>query len=177
MLLTQIYRLSPDWHDKNLKNSIPASISLLSALKKIDMGWNQLYGPIPGEIGSLKTLAVLDLGYNNLTGNIPEKLSSCSDLSTLLLHGNKDLNDHLPEEVKDLENLVWINLPHKGLELRGDLLKDAEIVKKIWCDLDGDDDILMNGEGSNVTKWKSVTVEYGRVTKLGEFKRRNEINC
>ena len=159
---------SLDWNDKDLTGRIPRSVQNLDALKKLCLGRNELEGPIPLEIGKLKNLTELDLKYNTLTGEIPD-LSECENLSTLLLQGNEGLNNKLPSRVEALERLTWINLPKAGLQIKGELGKDKETVFNIWRSLEGDEDVLRSGNGEDITKWKGVKVESGRVTRLGEF--------
>lgn len=161
--------LSADWNEKNLQKEIPSSICKLGALKKLCLGRNELEGEIPLEIGELEFLTELDLKDNILKGKIPEELGKCQVLSTLLLQGNDSLNNELPADVKALKTLTWINLPSTGLEIKGELGEDKDTVFKIWKSLEGEEDVLRNGALEDITKWKGVKVENGRVTNLGEF--------
>ena len=54
----------------NLTGIIPSSISNLTSLVDLELGYNHIYGGIPSELCLLETLEVLKLEFNHLKGNI-----------------------------------------------------------------------------------------------------------
>ena len=70
-------------HCVNIADRIPESFSHLTALHKLDMGYNNLSGPIPKPLWNLTNIVFLDLGNNHLEGPISystifEKLNKLS---------------------------------------------------------------------------------------------------
>ncbi|OQU75978.1 hypothetical protein SORBI_3010G067200, partial [Sorghum bicolor] len=73
----------------NLSGVISPAIGNLSALKTLDLRFNQLSGIIPPELGMLSHLLVLRLSYNSLTGSIPEAVvCNCTSLTSIALSFN-----------------------------------------------------------------------------------------
>ena len=73
----------------NLSGIISPAIGNLSALKTLDLRFNQLSGIIPPELGMLSQLLVLRLGHNSLTGSIPEAVvCKCTSLTSIALSIN-----------------------------------------------------------------------------------------
>ena len=62
---------------------------------------------VPASIGRFKTLEALML--QNIAKTLPDTICQLKDLNFLALPGNKDLQS-LPECIKDLPNLAFINL-------------------------------------------------------------------
>ena len=84
------------------------------------------------------------------------------------LHENEGLTDGLPRSVKALPKLNYVHLDSSGLKITGKLAEDAKALKACWQSIGGEANELLNEAEDNVTKWKGVTVEEGRVTKLGK---------
>ncbi|KAK8491104.1 hypothetical protein V6N11_063137 [Hibiscus sabdariffa] len=54
----------------NLEESIPFSLSYITALHSLDLSQNSLIGDIPRQLGKLQHLEILDLSHNMLKGTI-----------------------------------------------------------------------------------------------------------
>ena len=110
-------RVTGLWLDYNgLTGTIPAELSSLSNLERLDLGDNQLTGTIPPELGRLSNLERLDLGGNQLTGTIPVELGSPFNLERLVLDDNQ-LTGAIPPELGRLSGLEWLDL--RSNQLRG----------------------------------------------------------
>lgn len=83
----------PVLHQLNLANqallsgTIPASLSAISGLRKLDLSGNKLSGTIPPELGL--HLEALDLSNNALEGLVPPELAS--QLKSIVLSRNSKL--------------------------------------------------------------------------------------
>ena len=99
---------------KNLAGYIPPELGNLSALKILELSYNQLTGPIPPELGKLSNLEGLGLHENGLTGPIPPELGNLSRLEGLRLGGNQ-LTGPIPPELGNLSNLKFLRLQENGL--------------------------------------------------------------
>ena len=87
-----------------LTGTIPAALGSLEDLEQLYLFDNQLTGSIPVEFGELKSLLILSLYDNDLTGAIPAELGKLTRLRELLLNGNQ-LTGELPAELGDLAQL------------------------------------------------------------------------
>ena len=87
-----------------LTGGIPAALGSLEDLEQLYLFNNQLRGPIPTEFGNLRSMQILSLYDNDLTGSIPAELGKLTRLRELLLDGN-DLTGELPTELGNLTRL------------------------------------------------------------------------
>ena len=74
---------------EGLTGEIPPEIGLLTKLRQLRLGYNQLSGPIPPEIGNLDSVWWFNLSYNNLSGSIPPELWNLESLKQLFLMNNQ----------------------------------------------------------------------------------------
>jgi Leucine-rich repeat (LRR) protein len=94
---------------RNLRGTIPESISQLSYLRELCLSRNQLIRSIPSTIGQLSSLQYLDLSSNRLTGSIPSTIDQIPYLYSLYLSNNR-LTGIVPSslcEMNDLGELVF----------------------------------------------------------------------
>ena len=110
--LTNLTRL--DLSFNHLTGNIPVALGHLTNLTRLELVANQLSGEIPGELGALTNLEVLFLSFNQLTGTIPAELGNLSNLNRLVLVGN-DLSGEIPGELGALTNLEVLFLSFNQL--------------------------------------------------------------
>lgn len=80
----------PPIASNNLVGSLPEEIGALTALERLQLGFNSLSSTIPSSLFELSKLAVVDLSTNSFSGTIPDSLSKASSsLSTLHLGWNQ----------------------------------------------------------------------------------------
>ncbi|XP_057485595.1 receptor-like protein 53 isoform X2 [Actinidia eriantha] len=104
----------------NISSVLPDSLTNLSSLTNLDLGWTSLQGNIPSNIFHLPKLQRLVLSYNeDLSGNLSKvNWSSSSFLSHLdLLYTS--LSGELPHSIGYLKSLNHLGL--SGLNLSGEL--------------------------------------------------------
>lgn len=90
-----------------LNGYLPSELSLLSALRKVELPGNRLSGPIPAALGHLHALVELDLSHNNFSGPIPPQLGRLASLTRLDLSSNR-LMGHLPPVIAGLPHLSGV---------------------------------------------------------------------
>ncbi|GMH23674.1 hypothetical protein Nepgr_025517 [Nepenthes gracilis] len=98
-----------DLYDNNLFGNIPSSITNLSRLTNLYLGYNQFTGKIPQELGKIAKLEVLNLLSNHLSGPIPSSLGNITSLSSLIL-GNNQLVGLIPTELGKLRSLTQLRI-------------------------------------------------------------------
>lgn len=96
--------------DNRLHGEIPNEISELTELEVLSLEKGHLEGCIPASIGLLSKLRKLDLDFNRLSCDLPD-LSSLSRLETLDLNDNKELSGNL-QGIKQLTQLRFVSI-HK----------------------------------------------------------------
>ncbi|KAI5556589.1 hypothetical protein POPTR_018G057100v4 [Populus trichocarpa] len=124
-----------DLGNKNITQTIPASVCDLKNLTYLNLNWNYIpggfpkllynckkleeldlsqnyfVGPIPDDIDRLSSLRYLYLQGNNFTGNIPPQIGNLTELRTLFLHQNQ-FNGTFPKEIGKLSNLEEMALAY-----------------------------------------------------------------
>ena len=100
--------------DLELDGAIPAGLSGLRDLRRLDLDGNALTGSIPAELGSLEDLEQLYLFENQLTGSIPTEFGDLRSLLILSLYDN-DLTGEIPVELGKLMRLRELLLDGNGL--------------------------------------------------------------
>jgi len=93
---------------KSLSGVVPAELGGLTALKVLNLRWNQLTS-VPAEIGKLTPLKVLDLNRNKLM-SIPAELGRLTALTRLVLTGN-----HLTSVPAELAGLAALEVLDLGV--------------------------------------------------------------
>ncbi|CAB9528611.1 Leucine Rich Repeat [Seminavis robusta] len=127
------------WLDQNnLMGFVPTEFFMLTTLKTLSMGRNQIDGTIssmigkltrleglalgqlppkgviPTEVGLLTNLNVLFLGRNQLQGTIPSELWKLTNLVDVVLFGNPELGGTIPTEISAFSKLRWLILDQSG---------------------------------------------------------------
>ncbi|XAR64618.1 Non-specific serine/threonine protein kinase [Bertholletia excelsa] len=102
-----------DLHGNRLNGTIDA-ITNCTNLKLVYLSGNDFSGEIPAAISSLSRLLRLDLSNNNLKGPIPNSLSNLTRLLTLRLQNN-ELSGAAPKFLDALQNLKELNLSNNEL--------------------------------------------------------------
>ncbi|CAK7353122.1 unnamed protein product [Dovyalis caffra] len=119
--------------DKNITETIPATVCDLKYLTYLNLSWNYIpggfpkvlydctkldyldlsqnyfVGPIPDDIDKLSSLKHIHLEGNNFTGSIPPRIGNLTELQTLYLHQNQ-FNGTFPKEIGKLSNLEELAL-------------------------------------------------------------------
>ena len=104
-----------DLSSSGLTGVIPAGLSELTGLKRLNLGFNLLTGSIPVELGGLSELSYLEISSNpNLSGQIPVELAMLSELAGLWLQLN-DLSGPIPPELGNLTKLEGLGLSDNDL--------------------------------------------------------------
>ena len=91
----------------NLRGSIPAAVSALTALEVLDLTSNQLSGSIPDAIRACTALSVLILTDNLLEGTIPTSLGVLTNLTAVCLDENL-LTGSIPSALGQLGGLAYV---------------------------------------------------------------------
>ena len=95
--------------DSGLMGQVPHELGKLTALRTLNLSYNDLEDGILGELGDLAVLRYLYLHHNQLTGAVPAALGGLADLRHLILNDN-DLTGDIPHELGDLRNLEYLHL-------------------------------------------------------------------
>jgi len=90
--------------NNNLKGNLPVSLSNLSKLQRLSLGYNFIGSEIPESLGQLSELLYLSLDNNQLVGSIPDELANIYGLNSLILDNNQ-LTGYIPEGFGNLQNL------------------------------------------------------------------------
>ncbi len=88
---------------------IPPELGGLSALRRLVLFNNRLWGTIPSELGQLRELRELDLSNNAFSEAIPPELGRLANLTHLNLFVNR-LTGQVPAELGQLTNLRELHL-------------------------------------------------------------------
>ena len=90
-----------------LWGTLPTEVGLLSELRyQLDLYDNTIRGHIPTELAALTTLWSIDLQRNELSGSLPTEVGGLARLSTMLhVHYNPSLSGTLPTELGLLTGL------------------------------------------------------------------------
>lgn len=88
---------------------IPTELGGLSALQRLVLFNNRLWGTIPSELGQLSELRELDLSNNAFSEAIPPELGQLANLTHLNLFVNR-LTGQVPAELGQLTNLRELHL-------------------------------------------------------------------
>ncbi|KAH1070753.1 hypothetical protein GLYMA_03G189800v4 [Glycine max] len=114
-LSTLTYLRFLDLHENRLNGTISPLLNCTS-LELLYLSRNDFSGEIPAEISSLRLLLRLDISDNNIRGPIPTQLAKLTHLLTLRLQNNA-LSGHVPDLSASLLNLTVLNVTNN--ELRG----------------------------------------------------------
>ncbi|MCO5589332.1 hypothetical protein L7F22_043298 [Adiantum nelumboides] len=99
----------------NFNGTMPASIGRPASLTNgLNVSHNALSGPIPAQLASPQMLLLIDFFDNAFSGSIPD-LSGCVTLQSLSLSEN-DLSGPIPSSLRGLGNLVSLNVSHNSLQ-------------------------------------------------------------
>ncbi|XP_057954667.1 probable inactive receptor kinase At5g10020 [Malania oleifera] len=116
---SQFLRLtSLEISNNSLEGVLPPHLGTYPELEVIDLSLNKFSGFLPPSLFSSTRLCVLNLSGNNLIGPIPLQAitdgalrGSMQNLSLVSLDlSHNSLSDHLPEEISQFHNLVYLNL-------------------------------------------------------------------
>jgi len=95
--------------NKDLKESIPTLIGMLSNLKFLILEENSLTGRLPSEFGQLESLKLLSIEEQSFSGEIPTEMGLLDLLLHLALEDN-GLTSTLPVELMDLANIAVMRI-------------------------------------------------------------------
>ena len=119
--------------------AVPADIGRLSALRTLDLSYNQLTS-VPAEIGQLTSLKVLNLRGNLLT-SLPAEIGQLTSLRTLDLADNQLTS--VPAEIGQLTSLTELYLCNNQLTRACMLTIVPAAIRELeaaGCEVDMDDD-------------------------------------
>jgi Leucine-rich repeat (LRR) protein len=103
-----------DLSNNLLTEAIPESITNMENLILLDVSCNSILGPIPSQIGTLSSVQQLFFQANKFFGSIPEGIGNLSTLQFLDLSDNR-FNSLIPTSLFRLVRLVQLNLSHNSL--------------------------------------------------------------
>lgn len=83
-------------HSRTLLGSLPAALSNLTRLTKLQITATSLWGSIPEEMANLKNLSIIHLDSNRLSGTLPPSLANMSGLRYFSVKGNT-LSGSIPD--------------------------------------------------------------------------------
>ncbi|KAK1366204.1 leucine-rich repeat receptor-like tyrosine-protein kinase PXC3 [Heracleum sosnowskyi] len=84
-------------------------ISQLTALKSLDLSYNNFHGIVPSEFGYLFELEFLDLSFNKFGSSVPKEWGRLKNLKSLNL-SNNFLTGEIPDELEGLEQMHDLQL-------------------------------------------------------------------
>ncbi|KAL5799606.1 hypothetical protein ACOSQ4_032490 [Xanthoceras sorbifolium] len=100
------------------RGTLPHSIANLSsqssALLKLTIDRNQLYGSITPGIGNLVSLYLLGMEHNRFTGTIPKEMGKLQNLQWMSLTGNQ-LSGEIPSSLGNLSSLSELHLDNNRI--------------------------------------------------------------
>ncbi|CAB9500028.1 Leucine Rich Repeat [Seminavis robusta] len=112
-LLTTLKTLSVGFNQ--LKRGISSQIGLLTSLEGASFAKMQDAGEIPSELGVLTNLKGLSLSTSNHQGSIPSELWQLTNMQTLALSFNKDLRGSLPTKIASMSKLKMFAIADTSL--------------------------------------------------------------
>ncbi|CAM0913963.1 unnamed protein product [Alopecurus aequalis] len=124
--LTGLIRL--DLSDTQLRSAIPESISMLESLQWLALQRNYMFGPIPSNLAMLKNIIKLYLHSNKLSGSIPKDIGNLTMVEDLRLSNNQ-LSSTIPPSLFHIDSLIFLDLSQNLLE--GKLPVDIGYLKQI----------------------------------------------
>uniref|UniRef100_A0ACD5WCP9 Uncharacterized protein n=1 Tax=Avena sativa TaxID=4498 RepID=A0ACD5WCP9_AVESA len=95
-------------NQNKLTGSLPGTMSNLSSLQFIDLGYNQL-SAIPESISMMENIGLLDISNNDIVGPLPTQIGMLSSLERLFLERNK-ISGPIPNSIGNLSRLEYIDL-------------------------------------------------------------------
>ncbi len=99
----------------NLVDTLPAALSDLAGLQRLDLHGNDLAGPLPATLGNLSALQDLNLSASGLAGAVlPPEWGNLTALQTLDLHDNA-ITGTLPATFGSLAALQTLDLSHNAI--------------------------------------------------------------
>ncbi|CAB9501346.1 Leucine Rich Repeat [Seminavis robusta] len=117
------------WLDQNnLVGSLPEELYMLTSLRTVSCGWNQLEGTISSHIGQLTSLEGLYLQNLHLTGTLPTAVGLLSGLQVFSLSTNQ-IEGSIPSEVWQLTKLRDVSL--RRLKLKGTLPSEIAALSRL----------------------------------------------
>ncbi|XP_039117790.1 leucine-rich repeat receptor-like serine/threonine-protein kinase BAM3 [Dioscorea cayenensis subsp. rotundata] len=117
-----------DTYNNNLYGTLPMNLTQLPKLRHLDLGGNYFSGEIPSSYGQFRSVSYLSLAGNDLGGYIPLEIGNLTTLKQLYLGYYNKFEGGIPVELKNLFNLIHLDLSSCGLRGKippefGDLLK------------------------------------------------------
>jgi leucine-rich repeat protein SHOC2 len=143
-----------------LTGAVPAEIGRLSALTKLDLGYNDLTS-LPAEIGQLTALEELYLHDNQLT-SLPAEIGQLTSLEQLYLFNNQLTS--LPGEIGQLTSLERLYLEDNQLTSVPAEIRQLTSLRDLF--LAGNKLTSLPGEIGQLTSLKRLYLEGNRLTSV-----------
>ncbi|KAK7359898.1 hypothetical protein VNO77_01866 [Canavalia gladiata] len=133
----------------NLAGPIPPTITKLTKLRYLTVGYTNVSGQIPNFLAQIKTLVNINLFNNKLSGPLPDSLSSLPNLEGITFEDNR-LTGSIPESYGSFsKRLTSLRLSRNRLsgKIPASLAKlNLEVVEMSGNMLEGDASVLFKSE-------------------------------
>lgn len=98
-----------------LSGPIPNNtLSRLSSLQTLSLGFNNITGPFPSDFSELKNLTYLYIQFNNFSGPLPSYFSVWNNL-TVANFSNNSFNGSISSSISNLTHLTSLDLANNSL--------------------------------------------------------------
>lgn len=94
-----------DYTGQGYSGAIPTQFGLLTNLKSLGLGTNDLNSSIPTELGMLTETTSIMLYSNKLASTVPSELGLTTKVTELSISGN-DISGQLPTQIGSLVSIV-----------------------------------------------------------------------
>jgi len=94
-----------------LRHSLPDEFFLLTHLRSIALGRNELTGTLSSRMGLFQDLEGFAIAHTNIEGSIPTELGLLSNLTALVLV-DQPLRSTIPSELGLLSDILYIQIDH-----------------------------------------------------------------
>ncbi|KAK1256842.1 Receptor-like protein kinase 5 [Acorus gramineus] len=106
---------------QSLPSSLKNQHANFTSLSVLDLSGNDFHSTIPHWMFNISSLTYLDLSYNNFNGQIPSAFENLISLEVLLLFGNSNLKENLPDILEQAGSFRYL----RTLDLRNNMISGS----------------------------------------------------